>query len=153
MTKNQNKIIFLIIGIFLGIIPTILFYNIKEFLDSWNTKPYSHSSEELINKISRFGIIVPQNAYSLDFYLDNGRDYGCWLAFSASDAEIRKTISSLEKEEKYKPTVHLPKDKVGNILIEWWPKSTKGFEIFYGHYCWMGYDKKNHRLYIYKFTT
>ena len=153
MTKNKNRIIFLILGILLGIVPTVLFYNVKEFLDSWNSAPYIHSSKDLINRISRFGITVPTNASNIDFYLDNGRDYGCWLAFSASDRDIRATIRHLEKEEKYKPEVHLPKDKIGNVLIEWWPKSTKEFEVFYGHYCWMGYDKKKSRLYIYKFTT
>ena len=109
----------------------------------------------MISKTSIIGIQIPEKAYNIDFYYDEWQDYTCWVAFSASDEEIQEVIQGLniQKQNEYKSTPYMPKDKNGRALLGWWPESTKNFEIYYGQFCWMGYDKKNSGLYIYKFST
>ncbi len=157
MTKNQNRIIFLFLGLLIGVVSTICIYKVKDFLDHFKGKQFSHSSDNLKEKFSRVGVELPEKAYNIDFYYTSGIDYTCWIAFSASDNDIQETIQGLEvksqSKEKYEPTFYLPKDKNGKTLLVWWPESTKDFDIYYGQFCWMGYDKKNSRLYIYKFST
>lgn len=155
MTKNQNRIIFLFLGLLIGVVSTICIYKVKDFLDHFKGKQFSHSSDNLKEKFSRVGVELPEKAYNIDFYYTGFQDYTCWLAFSASDEEIQEVILGLntQRQDEFKPIPYMPKDKNGKTLLAWWPESTKDFDIYYGQFCWMGYDKKNSRLYIYKFST
>jgi len=155
---NKNKIIFLILGIILGSVSIILFYKVKEMLDSWSSlPPYINSSEKVYTKLAKIGIELPSKAYNIELYLDDGfLDYTCYLAFSATPKEIKDFIGNAQKKHTNKTmtqaTPHISKNKNGQMTISWWPENTEKFEIYYRQFCWMGYDKKNSRLYIYQYS-
>lgn len=157
MTKNQNKIIFFIVGIFIGGISIILFYNVKEMLDNLFQPPYVNSSEKLYAKLAKIGIELPEKAYNIEFYFDDGfLDYTCYLAFSASPEELKDFIGDAPKiwndKTKPKPTPKVSKNKDGEKIIPWWPENTTKFDIYYGHFLWIGYDKEHYRVYLYQYS-
>ena len=157
MTKNKNKVIFLIVGLTIGVFSTIGIYTFKEFMDSWKTISFIYSTSNLKKKTSSIGIELPEKAYNIEFYLFDGfLDYNSYLAFSASEKEIRNFIGqapmTYDKKMGPKPTPDVIKDKQGQSLIDWWPEDTKDFEIYYGQFRWMGYDTKNSRLYLYQYS-
>ena len=115
---------------------------------------YSHSSYDLKYKIEHTNIVLPKKAYDIDFYYKGFNAFTCWLAFSAGSKEIENMIDQMQEydENKTKPIPYVPTDTGGRPLIDWWPKKMDNIEVFYRQLWWIGYDKENSRVYLYKYS-
>ena len=155
-TKSKNTLL-VITGIIIGLLVSSFIVFMYAGLNAFKSQVIDISSSKIRDKVSIRGIQIPEKAYNIDFYYTGFQDYTYWLAFSASDEEIRKVFpgANTKDKEEYRPNPnsYMPKDKNGNTLLDWWPEDTENFEIRSSKFGWMGYDKKNSRLYIYKFKT
>ena len=158
MKSTLKNTILILVGIVIGaLISTAVIFVVNGIDKFWKPQIINVSSEEITSKISIIGIPIPEKAYNIDFYYIGFQDYTCCLAFSASEAEITKTIEEMKKiallrlDSKAKPEI--PLDKKGNKIINWWPENNDNLEIFSSDLFWIGHDKKNNRIYIYKFDT
>jgi hypothetical protein len=115
------------------------------------------SSEKIMGTILSCYIPIPEKAYNIDFYYQGSQNPACWLAFSESEKEITNMIDEMKKDALYRFTSRaeprIPKDKKGKEIIDWWPKNYDNLEISSSDFFWIGYDKKNHRVFIYRFST
>ncbi len=142
------------IGALISSVVIILLNGIDKF---WKQEIIDVSSEEITSKINIIGIPIPEKAYNINFYYQGWQNYTCWLAFSASDTEISKAIEEMKKSALFRLDIKakpdIPLDEKGHKVINWWPENHDNLEIFSSDYFWLGYDKKNNRVYIFKFDT
>lgn len=93
----------LIIGVILGVLGTFGSLTINEFSEGMFqiTQTYESSSEALELIRSR-GVDAPSDAYDLEYLYVAGRDWSCWLAFSAPHKKMQPILdkyAALAKED------------------------------------------------------
>lgn len=115
-----------------------------------------YSIDSIREKTSSMQIEIPEKAWDLCFFWKtSGPDCQCFLAFSAAREDIIKTIQHLKEttaQEYNNFTVPDPVDNTGKKLNWWTSISASDLETYRGSFYWAGYETRNSRVYIYRFT-
>ena len=161
MNEKSEKIVvfFLVLSFLSGAFCAFIVVKAYDLVNNlWKAmEPTTYSMNTVRDGYRSIGIILPERAWDVNYHFQPlAMDCRWYVAFSADKKDIIKIIEhykNLYPADSPNFSIPIPKDKKDKRL-KWWPYlPSDKLEIIWGEQYWVGYDKANSRVYIYKFTT
>ncbi len=153
---SRYTLLLLILAFGAGAGVAVFYLQIRHFMRDMFGYELKHEDSAIRERIRSMRIELPEQAWNINlFYQQGGPDVQCWVAFSASPEDIKKTIDTLYEycgdKEYVRNEPYPPKDYDGNA-IKWWDEMPPDVKPYKGTLFWAGHDEKNSRLYIFRMT-
>jgi hypothetical protein len=120
--------------------------------------PLALSSRELIERLLRDSIPVPDSAYDIQYITWGFTDHESWCAFSVEEEGLKKieaeNASSFTAEKTRLPfqSDMVPQPPERYQPLTWWPKEKGNMKTHKFEMGWIGIDPVNSRVYYNRFT-
>lgn len=124
--------------------------------------PIVLSSVEIENRIKNQGVPLPKSATLLNYHYQAGRDFHCWIGYSAPKHDIEKAIATFlaSRRSKEKMSYGFPERPIirkrGTEVGEpqtWWPlPKDSSLTQYEGAFFWIGFDEAAERVFFFIYS-